>query len=81
MVSRYDILSEAYFIVTERATLREAEGRFGRSKTAIHEDMTTKLPKINPLLYEEVRAVFDKNVAEMHIRGGIATKLKYQCEN
>lgn len=80
-VSRYDILSEAYFIVTKRATLRAAQERFGRSKTAIHKDMTIELPEINALLYKKVKAVFDKNIAERHIRGGMATKLKYQCEH
>jgi sporulation transcriptional regulator SpoIIID len=35
------------------------------------------LKKINPSLFLEVRAILDENKAERHIRGGMATKLKY----
>jgi len=34
--------------------------------------------KINPILYKEVREILDENKAERHIRGGLATKIKYQ---
>ena len=33
--------------------------------------------KINPSLAKEVRVVLEENKAERHIRGGMATKLKY----
>ena len=32
---------------------------------------------INKLLAAEVRKILDENKAERHIRGGMATKLKY----
>ena len=39
--------------------------------------MSERLTKINPALAKEVRVVLDENKAERHIRGGMATKLKY----
>ncbi|MBR3789976.1 MAG: sporulation transcriptional regulator SpoIIID [Clostridia bacterium] len=45
--------------------------------TTTHTDVTVRLRKINPALYNEVRAVLEKNKEERHIRGGIATKEKY----
>lgn len=33
--------------------------------------------KINPSLAKAVRIILDENKAERHIRGGMATKLKY----
>ncbi|MBQ2836239.1 MAG: sporulation transcriptional regulator SpoIIID [Clostridia bacterium] len=39
--------------------------------------MTERLVKISPALAREVREILDENKAERHIRGGMATKLKY----
>ena len=39
--------------------------------------MSERLKKINPSLAREVRVILDENKAERHIRGGMATKLKY----
>ena len=35
------------------------------------------LIKINPALAKEVRKILDENKSERHIRGGMATKMKY----
>ena len=48
-----------------------------RSVTTVHKDITERLVKINPILAKEVREILDENKAERHIRGGMATKLKY----
>ncbi|MBP6887121.1 MAG: sporulation transcriptional regulator SpoIIID, partial [Oscillospiraceae bacterium] len=42
-------------------------------------DVSERLRKLNPVLYAEVRAVLDRNRAERHLRGGMATKLKYEA--
>ena len=42
-----------------------------------HKDVSERLKKINPVLAVEVRKILDENKAERHIRGGMATKLKY----
>ena len=48
-----------------------------RKVTSVHKDVTERLEKINPVLAKEVRQILDENKAERHIRGGMATKLKY----
>ena len=45
--------------------------------TTVHKDVTERLEKINLALAKEVRYILDENKAERHIRGGMATKLKY----
>ena len=72
------IKAEAKFIVRTGATVRRTAQIFGISKTTVHKDMTDTLKKENPKLYEQVREVLDKNKAERHIRGGIATREKYR---
>ena len=41
-------------------------------------DVTDRLENINPSLAAQARVVLDINKAERHIRGGMATKEKYQ---
>ena len=48
-----------------------------RKVTTVHKDVTERLEEINPALAKEVRKILDENKAERHIRGGMATKLKY----
>ena len=48
-----------------------------RKVTTVHKDVTERLEKINPILAKEVREILDENKAERHIRGGMATKIKY----
>ena len=48
-----------------------------RKVTSVHKDVTERLEKINPILAKEVREILDENKAERHIRGGMATKIKY----
>ena len=52
----------------------------GVSKSTIHKDVTERLEEINPTLAKEVKMVLEKNKSERHIRGGMATKLKYEKE-
>lgn len=41
-------------------------------------DVTDRLEHINPSLAAQARVVLDINKSERHIRGGLATKEKYQ---
>lgn len=66
------------YIVENNATVRAAARQFGISKSTVHQDITTKLEKSNLKLFNEVKAVLDKNKQERHIRGGEATKKKYK---
>ena len=67
----------AQYIIDSGDTVRGAAKKFGISKSSIHKDVSQRLLNINYALAMEVRKVLDKNKAERHIRGGLATKLKY----
>lgn len=66
------------YIIEHQSTVRDAAAVFGVSKSTVHKDLTTLLPKLNTGLYKEVRAVLDVNKEERHLRGGEATKQKYE---
>ena len=70
----------AQYIIDSKDTVRGAAKKFGISKSSIHKDVSQRLLSINYPLAMEVRKVLDKNKAERHIRGGMATKLKYSNE-
>ena len=67
----------AHYIIDSKDTVRGAAKKFGISKSTVHKDVSERLKKINPSLAKEVRLVLDENKAERHIRGGMATKMKY----
>lgn len=68
----------AEYIIENKATVRAAAKQFGISKSTVHKDLTERLKSVNPGLYHEVRKLLDINKAERHIRGGMATKKKYE---
>ena len=72
------VILVAQYIIDNSATVRDAAKKFKISKSTVHKDVTERLEKINPVLYEEVRKVLDVNKAERHIRGGLATKILYK---
>ena len=67
----------AQYIIDTKDTVRGAAKKFGISKSTVHKDVSDRLVKINPNLANKVRIILDENKAERHIRGGMATKLKY----
>lgn len=67
----------AHYIIDSKDTVRGAAKKFGISKSTVHKDVSERLKKINPSLAKEVRIILDENKAERHIRGGLATKMKY----
>lgn len=66
------------YIVSNNATVRAAAKKFLISKSTVHKDVAERLLKINPVLSAQVKSVLEKNKLERHIRGGIATKRKYE---
>lgn len=68
----------AKYIVETNATVRQAAKEFGVSKSTVHKDVTERLIHINPSLAEKTRKILDINKSERHIRGGFATREKYQ---
>lgn len=67
----------AHYIIDSKDTVRGAAKKFGVSKSTVHKDLSERILKINPVLAAQVRVILDENKAERHIRGGMATKLKY----
>ena len=68
----------AVYMIETGATVRSAAKQFGISKSTVHKALTQRLRQCNYTLYLQVREVLDKNKQERHIRGGMATKRKYQ---
>ena len=68
----------AVYMIETGATVRKAAKQFGISKSTVHKILTQQLRQFNDTLYLQVREVLDRNKQERHIRGGMATKEKYQ---
>ena len=68
----------ANYIIEEKTTVRQAAKKFGVSKSTIHKDITERLEQINTSLASQARTVLELNKSERHIRGGLATKKKYE---
>ena len=73
-------VSLAHYIIDTKDTVRGAAKKFGVSKSTVHKDVSQRLLTINYALAIEVRKILDENKAERHLRGGLATKLKYKKE-
>lgn len=71
------VLSEGEYIFATHHTIRKTAQVFGRSKSSVHHDVSIKLCKINPYLYDKIKPILQENFADKHIRGGRATKEKY----
>ena len=67
----------AVYMIENNATVRSTAKHFGISKSTVHKDLSQRLPRYNPLLYQQVRCILDINKSQRHIRGGLATKNKY----
>ena len=72
---------EAEHIASTGATVRQTARVLGVSKSTVHKDMETRLKQLSEPLFQEVAAVFAKNKAERHLRGGEATRNKYKNNN
>lgn len=66
------------YIVKNKCTVRAAAKKFGISKSTVHKDVAIRMTEIDKNLSNEVRKVLDDNLETRHIRGGNATKEKYQ---
>jgi putative DeoR family transcriptional regulator (stage III sporulation protein D) len=71
-------LNAAVYTLDNHSTVRETAKALKVSKTTVHEDLTERLPKIDPQRASKVRGVLMANKAERHIRGGEATRLLYR---
>ena len=70
----------AKYIIENKCTVREAAKKFGISKSTVHKDITERLSQINPSLAVLAKEIMLDHKQTRHIRGGMATKLKYERE-
>lgn len=68
----------AAYLLENQCTVRAAAARFGVSKSTVHKDMSERLEGIDRALWLRVRSLLERNKAERHIRGGLATRKKYR---
>lgn len=73
----------AHYIIENHATVRDAAKHFRVSKSTVHKDVDIRLCEVDKKLCARVRRVLEENKSERHIRGGMATKKKYEdlCKN
>ncbi|MBP3396133.1 MAG: sporulation transcriptional regulator SpoIIID [Clostridia bacterium] len=67
-----------HYITRNKATVRDAAAYFGISKSTVHKDVTVELAKQNYGLFLEVNGILQFNKKERHLRGGEATRKKYE---
>ncbi len=68
----------AVYLIERRTTIRDAAKHFSVSKSTVHKDLSERLREIDRSLYVQVKEILEQNKAERHLRGGDATKRKYQ---
>ena len=68
----------ADYIISTGDTVRGAAIKFGVSKSTVHKDITERLERQDPSAYREVKRVLELNKSERHLRGGEATRKKYE---
>ena len=69
------------YILQNKTTVRKAAKAFGVSKSTVHKDVSERLKSVNLELYNSVKKILNINKAQRHIRGGYATKHKYEMKN
>ncbi len=70
----------AEYMIEKKATVRQTAKKFNISKSTVHKDITERLMAINSALAQEAKEVLAENKASRHIRGGLATKHKYEAK-
>ena len=68
----------AEYIIETGCTVRACAQKLGASKSTVHKDVTERLKNIDADLYEKVKEVLSVNLRERHLRGGDATRRKYE---
>ena len=70
----------AIYMLDTCATVRSAAQYFGISKSTVHKDVSQTLKAINYTLYLSVAELLAINKSERHLRGGEATRKKYELK-
>jgi len=68
------------YVIETKKTVRVIAKEFGVSKSTVHKDLTERLPEINGELAKQVKEILEYHKSIRHIRGGEATRKKYELE-
>lgn len=74
------VIEEANYILKTGDTIRSTAKVFRVSKSTVHKDLHERLVKIDNKLYKSIDKILKYHTNIRHIRGGEATKMKYQRE-
>lgn len=72
------VIMLAHHILETRDTIRQTAKIYSISKSTVHNDLSKRLFKIDKLLYLAVQEILEEHFREKHLRGGEATRKKYQ---
>lgn len=72
------IKNEVEYILNYDLTLREISKKINVSKSTVHKDLHERLYNINKEEYIKVDKILKKHLEIRHIKGGNATKEKYE---
>lgn len=72
------VIEEANYILKTGDTIRTTAKVYCVSKSTVHKDLHERLITIDKNLYSKVNEILKYHTDIRHIRGGEATKMKYQ---
>jgi putative DeoR family transcriptional regulator (stage III sporulation protein D) len=75
-----EVLSQARLYIAGKKTMRQIAGECCISKSAISYRFSAILPQIDAELYKQCREVIEYNLKIRHIRGGKATKQRWELK-
>lgn len=72
------VFEVADYVIENRCTVREAAKAFCISKSTAHKDLNERLPLLSRSLFQKASVVLQENWQERYLRGGEATKRKFE---
>ncbi len=75
-----EVIEMAEYTIENESTVRKTAKEFGISKSTVYNRLTLMLKYINFDLYDRVQKIMQKNKEERSLRGGQATKDKYNSK-
>ena len=72
------VIKESNYIIITNKSIRETAKKFNVSKSTVHNDIHKILKKIDYEKFIVVNNIMKNHIETRHIKGGEATKLKYQ---
>lgn len=75
------VIQMAQLMLEGKRTVREVAKLIGYYKSTVHHDLTTKLEELDFDLYVQVKELLEYHKKIRHLRGGEATRMKYQSQS